>query len=114
MMEYMSSDIVKNKKLWVPQRTYGVCVWIGEDGKPLTDGDGVLCAEGVVGDTAVEKRVADAANYWTGGTKGYTAWIAGGRKVSASERDDQSERFRNGLVADPYEDFFDGYFNKRG
>lgn len=110
---FMSSEVIKNKKLWIPERAFGVCIWIGEDGRPLSDGDGVLCSEGYVGDRAVEKRVADAAKYWTGSDVGYTRWVPGGRKISKSERDDQAERLRNGLVADPYEDFFDAYF-KRG
>ena len=103
----MTSDIVKNKKLWVPPRTYGVCIWIMPDGKPLSDGDGVLSAEGFVGDKNIEKRVAEAAKYWTGSSEGRIAWVHGARKISASERDDQVERLHNGLVADPYEDFFD-------
>jgi hypothetical protein len=100
----MTSDIVKNKKLWVPPRTYGVCIWIMPDGKPLSDGDGVLSAEGFVDDKNIEKRVAEA---WTGSSEGRIAWVHGARKISASERDDQVERLHNGLVADPYEDFFD-------
>jgi hypothetical protein len=103
----MTSDIVKNKKLWVPPRTYGVCIWIMPDGKPLSDGDGVLSAEGFVDDENIEKRVAEAARYWTGSSEGRIAWVHGARKISASERDDQVERLHNGLVADPYEDFFD-------
>jgi hypothetical protein len=103
----MTSDIVKNKKLWVPPRTYGVCIWIMPDGKPLSDGDGVLSAEGFVDDKNIEKRVAEAAKYWTGSSEGRIAWVHGARKISASERDDQVERLHNGLVADPYEDFFD-------
>ena len=103
----MTSDIVKNKKLWVPPRTYGVCIWIMPDGKPLSDGDGVLSAEGFVDDKNIEKRVAEAAKYWSGSSEGRIAWVHGARKISASERDDQVERLHNGLVADPYEDFFD-------
>lgn len=108
----MSSDIVKNKKIWVPERAYGVCIWIMPDGQPLSDGDGVLCAEGLVSDPEVEERVKAAAKYWTGSDEGYTAWVGGARKVSSSERDDQSERLANGLIADPYEDFFDQYFRR--
>lgn len=108
----MSSDIVKNKKIWVPERAFGVCIWIMPDGLPLTDGDGVLCAEGMVDDPAIEKRVTEAAKYWTGSTQGQIRWVPGARKVSASERDDQAERLSQGLIADPYEDFFDDYFSR--
>lgn len=108
----MSSDIIKNKKIWVPERSYGICLWIMPDGKPLSDGDGVLCAEGLVSDPKVEEQVRVAAKYWTGSDEGYTAWVSGARKVSASERDDQAERLSNGLTADPYEDFFDTYFRR--
>jgi len=103
----MSHDIVKNKKLWVPPRTYGVCIWIMPDGRPLSDGDGVLSAEGFVGDENIEKRVTQAAKYWTGSDEGEVAWVHGARKITASERDDQAERLNDGLIPDPYEDIFD-------
>jgi hypothetical protein len=103
----MASDIVKNKKLWVPPRTYGVCIWVMPDGKPLSDGDGVLSAEGFVGDKNIEKRVAEAAKYFTNSEEGEVAWVHGARKISASERDDQVERLNNGLNPDPFEDMFD-------
>lgn len=103
----MSHDIVKNKKLWVPPRTYGVCIWIMPDGSPLSDGDGVLSAEGFVGDENIEKRVTQAAKYWTGSDEGEVAWVHGARKITASERDDQAERLNDGLIPDPYEDIFD-------
>ena len=101
------SESIKNKRLWVPERTYGVCIWIMPDGQPLSDGDGYLSAEGFVGDSAIEKRVAEAAKYWTGSEEGQPAWVHGARKVTSSERDDQVERLYNGLTPDPYEDFFD-------
>lgn len=103
----MSHDIVKNKKLWVPPRTYGVCIWVMPDGRPLSDGDGVLSAEGFVGDKNIEKRVTQAAKYWTGSDEGEVAWVHGARKITASERDDQAERLNDGLIPDPYEDIFD-------
>lgn len=107
----MSSDIIKNKKIWVPERAYGVCIWIKEDGLPVVDADGnVLSAEGLMYDSGVEKQVADAGKYWTGSSVGTVRWIAGARKISGSERDDQSERLANGLIADPYEDVLDAYF----
>jgi hypothetical protein len=103
----MSADLVKNKKLWVPERAYGVCIWILPNGQPLSDGDGVLCAEGYVGDKQIEKMVADAARYWTQSDEGYATWVGGARKVSGSERDDQVERLANGLAPDPYEDIIE-------
>lgn len=109
----MSSDIIKSKNIWVPERAFGVCIWFTADGFPLSDGDGYLCAEGLVGDEKIEKRVAEAAKYWTGTDEGECRWVAGGRKVSASELDDQKERLSNGLVADPYEDYLDEYFRRK-
>lgn len=103
----MSHESIKNSRLWVPPRTYGVCIWIMPDGRPLSDGDGVLSAEGFVGDKDIEKRVRQAAKYWTGSEEGEISWVHGARKVSGSERDDQAERLENGLLPDPYEDFFD-------
>lgn len=103
----MSADLVKNKKLWVPERAYGVCIWILPDGQPLSDGDGVLCAEGYVGDKRIEKMVTEAAMYWTESDQGYATWVGGARKVSGSEREDQAERFSQGLTPDPYEDLIE-------
>lgn len=97
------SDLIKNKKLWVPERTFGVCIWILPDGNVLSDGDGVLSAEGFVGDPKIEAMVAEAAKYWTGSSEGRVSWVHGARKVSASERDDQAERLASGLAPDPYE-----------
>lgn len=110
----MSSDIIKSKKLWVPERRYGVCVYFTKDGDALSDGDGVLSAEGIVNDPAIERRVLQAGKYWTGEDDGYVKWVAGARKISASEKDDQAERLNNGLIADPYEDMFDDHFGSRG
>jgi hypothetical protein len=103
----MTHESIKKSQLWVPPRTYGVCIWIMPDGKPLSDGDGVLCAEGFVGDEDIEKKVTQAARYWTDSNEGEIAWVHGARKVTPSERDDQAERLADGLVPDPYEDFFD-------
>lgn len=109
----MNSDLVKNKKIWVPDRVFGICLWVMPDGLPLSDGDGVLCAEGFVGDEQVEKRVAEAARYWTGSSEGYVRWVHGARKVTASERDDQAERLANGLTPDPVEDVLDRHFRRK-
>lgn len=77
------------------------------DGTPLSDGDGYLSAEGFVGDEKIERRVAQAAKYWTGSDEGRISWVHGARKITASERDDQVERLNEGLIPDPYEDAFD-------
>lgn len=100
----MSTDFTRKNQLWVPERAYGVCIWIMPDGKPLSDGDGVLSAEGYVGDEKIEKMVAEAARYWTQSEEGYAAWVGGARKISSSERDDQVDRLINGYMPDPYED----------
>jgi len=102
------SDIVKNKRIWVPDRTFGVCIWILPNGQPLSDGDGFLSAEGFIGDKDIESRVEAAAKYWTGSEEGELAWVHGARKVSGSEREDQIARFHDGLIPDPLEDAFDG------
>ena len=104
MISRMIDDYVKKKDLYVPERAFGVCIWIMPDGKPLSDGDGVLCAEGVMNDKEVERQVTQAAKYWTGSDEGYATWVGGARKISASEQDDQKERFEQGLNPDPYED----------
>jgi len=103
----MSYENVKKKRLWVPSRTWGTCIWIMADGKPLSDGDGYLSAEGFVDDKSIEKRVAEAARYWTESDEGHVLWVHGARKVTSSERDDQVSRLQDGYTPDPYEDFFD-------
>jgi hypothetical protein len=100
----MDTGFIKNKGLHVPKEIFGVCIWIMPDGKPLSDGDGVLCAEGLLDDKNIERQVAEAAKYWTGSDEGYATWVGGARKVTGSERDDQAERLANGLNPDPYQD----------
>ena len=105
----MAYDNVTKSNLWVPERTYGVCMWILPSGKPLMDVDSnVLSAEGFVGDWDIEKKVLEAAIYWSGSDEGEVAWVHGARKISSSERDDQADRLNNGLVPDPFEDLYDG------
>lgn len=106
----MDEGFVKNKKLWVPERAYGVCIWIMPDGLPLSDGDGYLSAEGPMNDPVIEKKMIEAVKYWTGSTEGYIAWVPGARKITSSELDDQKDRLANGLTPDPYEDLMDSYF----
>lgn len=108
----MNADYVKSKNLYVPERAFGVCIWIMPDGRPLSDGDGVLCAEGIVNDKSVEEQVRKAAKYWTGSDEGYATWVGGARKVSASEKDDQAERLAGGLMPDPYEDIIEAAVKK--
>ena len=109
----MSDGYIKDKKIWIPERAFGICMWMMPHGFPLSDGDGVLCAEGMVGDPNIERRVAEAAKYWTGSDAGTVRWVQGARKVSASERDDQAERLADGLTPDPYEDALDEFFRRR-
>lgn len=103
----MGSNLSKNEKLWIPERAFGVCIWIMPNGQPLSDGDGVLCAEGYVGDKKVESMVKEAALYWTQSNDGHASWVGGARKVSASEREDQVQRLADGLMPDPYEDLIE-------
>jgi hypothetical protein len=109
----MSDQTIKNSSMWLPERSFGVCIYFTNEDQALSDGDGVLCAEGIIGDGKVEKKVLEAGKYWTSEDGGYVKWVAGGRKVSASEREDQMERLLNGLVADPFEDMIDNHFNKK-
>lgn len=104
----MGYNSVTKSKLWVPERTYGVCMWVLPNGQPLMDADGyVLSAEGFVGDHDIEQKVLEAGIYWSGSDEGEVAWVHGARKISNSERDDQVDRLNNGLLPDPFEDSFD-------
>ena len=53
----MKDPSIKNSSMWLPERSFGVCVYFTNEGQALTDGDGVLCAEGIMGDSKVEKKV---------------------------------------------------------
>jgi hypothetical protein len=104
----MTYESIKDGSLWIPGRTFGVCVWQLPNGDVLADADkNYLCAEGFVGDKKIEKLVAEGAKYWTGSSEGQVRWIHGARKVSDSERSDQAERLADGLIPDPYEDLLD-------
>lgn len=109
----MSDPAIKNSSMWLPERSFGVCVYFTNEGQALSDGDGVLCAEGIIGDKKVEEKVLQVGKYWASEDGGYVQWVAGGRKISASEKEDQMERLLDGLVADPFEDMFDNHFNKK-
>jgi hypothetical protein len=113
MIFQMTGDFVKQKKIWVPERAFGVCIWIMPDGKPLSDGDGYLSAEGPMHDPGIERKMVEAVKYWTGSTEGKIAWVAGARKITPSELDDQKQRLNDGLVPDPYEDILDSHYRGR-
>lgn len=104
----MEPNVIQNKKLWVPPRTWGVCIWVLPNGQALMDADGnALSAEGFIDDPVIENKVAEAGRYWADSDEGSVAWIHGARKVSQSEREDQIERMYDGLIPDPFEDDFD-------
>ena len=106
----MDESYIKNKKLWIPERPYGVCVWILPDENVLVDADvNPLCVEGFVNDRGLENKLREAVKYWTGSEDGRPSWIQGARKVSTSEQEDQKERLALGLVPDPYEDVIDTF-----
>ena len=108
----MSGNMIDSKKIIIPESAFGVCFWETEDGLPLHDVDyNMLCAEGLIGDTNVEKRVKEAALYWSGNSSGNIRWVRGARKISGSEYEDQKDRLKNGLVADPYESAMNAQFN---
>jgi hypothetical protein len=94
--------------LLVSDRIFGVCAWRLLDGKLLMDADrNILCAEGFVGDSVVERQVAEAAAYWSDNAGGKVHWVEGARKISDGELDDQGGRLLDGEIPDPMEDFFD-------
>jgi hypothetical protein len=92
----------KSRKFIVPEHSYGVCLW-DVDGAYLSDGDGFLSMEGVVGDKRVEDKVREAAYYWLEEKIGSPVWIRGGRKITADELDDQNARLLAGKIPDPIE-----------
>jgi hypothetical protein len=92
----------KPKAIVVPESAYGVCVW-DVDGQLLSDGDGYLSLEGVMGDYRIEARMREAAHYWLGEAIGEPRWISGARKITQSEYEDQMERLKAGKIPDEVE-----------
>lgn len=76
----MNTETTSKHSMWIPERSFGVCIYFTKEGQTLTDGDGVLCAEGIVGDNVIEKRVLEAGKYWTSEDNGYVQWAAAAEK----------------------------------
>jgi hypothetical protein len=95
-------DQQKPRHFIVPEHSYGVCVW-EVDGAYLSDGDGFLSLEGVIGDHRIEEKMREAAHYWLGVKEGRPKWLPGARKITQDEFDDQNARLLDGKIPDPVE-----------
>lgn len=91
------------RAIYIPESSWGVCVWRLPDGSFLGDGNGYLSLEGVRGDKRVEDKMKKAASYWLGDNIGEPTWIEG-RKVSNTEWEDQNERLLDGKIPDPVDE----------
>lgn len=90
----------KGKQI-VDESILGVYVWECEDGEFLGDNEGRLLSVNTVrGDrTKIEAIAKVAAHY--GYPQGRAVFWSGNRKVSDDEFDEQIDRHKSGLVADP-------------
>lgn len=88
------------RTFYVPEGFFGVCVWKTKDGF-LSDGDGYLSMEGIVGSPSVEEKMRKAAKYWMMDKfNGKPHWVRNARKVTSNELDDQYSRLISGKIPD--------------
>lgn len=77
---------------------FGTYVWMKPNGKPFTDGsNNALSIEGMKGDKARIKELADAAKYW-GQPEGRAVFYPNMRKISDEEHSEQVDRMNQGLI----------------
>ena len=103
----------KPKALLIPETSMGVCLWDMGNKQFLSDGNGFLSLEGVVGDIRVEEKMRKAAHYWLGEAKGKPHWITGARKVSDDEYYEQLDRLKAGMIPDPVDELRQAEINRR-
>ena len=94
--------------LWTPNKLFRVkyiCLWQRADGSKIMDADkNYLCAESFEkGDKTVEFKMRQAAASF-GIYDGQPIWQEG-EKISDMERDDQMERYLDGKIPDPKEEY---------
>ncbi len=90
----------KHKGVWIPDNLpVGVCLWKTPDGF-ISDGDGYLSMEGVIGNRIIESKMRAAAKYWTGEDNGEPKWFPGYRKITQMEYEDQMARLIDGEIPD--------------
>lgn len=94
----------KSKAFVVPESAYGVCLWQLADKEYLSDGNGFLSLEGIIGDRKIEEKMQKAAHYWLGRAIGQPFWISGARQVTEEEYEEQLDRLKAGKIPDPVEE----------
>lgn len=95
---------IKSRAVYVPEFAQGVCVW-EVDGAYLSDGEGFLSLEGIVGDRRIEEKMEKAARYWMESDfSGKPKWLRGSRQISADEYEEQKGRLIDGKIPDPVEE----------
>lgn len=87
----------------VEETDKGVYVWEMADGRVVGDDDGnFLSIASVKGDLAKIKKLTDAVRSY-GILEGGPRFLAGRRKITDDEYEEQMWRAQNGLVPDPYD-----------
>ena len=77
---------------------FGTYIWVKENGKPFTDGNGnVLSIESVKNDHSRVKNLQDAAAYY-GEPNGKAVFYPGTRQVSEETHSEQIDRMKQGLI----------------
>ena len=77
---------------------FGTYIWVKENGKPFTDGNGnVLSIEAFKDDHERVKNLMDAASYY-GEPNGKPVFYPGTRQVSEETHSEQIDRMKQGLI----------------
>ena len=97
-------DKIKNSRITkIEESDFGLYVWKLPDGKILGDTDGnVLNVPSERHDLRKMKIIRDAATHY-GYPEGEAVFMASTRRVTDDEYEEQKDRLKNGLIADPYD-----------
>lgn len=92
---------MKSKIRAVDEDNYGMYVWYTDDGRRVEDSDGnVMNIPAKRGDLHAINKMQEAAKYY-GVPGGRAVFLAGRRRITDSELEDQKARLDAGLIPDP-------------
>jgi len=95
--------MAKNKIKEIEETIYGVYVWEMPDGRWVGDDDGhYMLIPSVKGDIVKVQALRNAAKSY-GVTEGKPKFLAGRRKVTDEEYEEQRQRLNAGLTPDPWD-----------
>lgn len=96
-------NVVMGKIRAIEETVYGLYVWQTPDGRVVVDEDmNCLNIPSIKGDQSKIKALADAVKSF-GITEGTAVFLAGRRRVTDEEYEEQRLRAKFGLTPDPYD-----------